>query len=72
MRWWLVRIRENKGLSQYGVASRAGISQSYYALIETGQRGNPLNVNIAKQIATALSFDWTKFYIETETAQAKR
>lgn len=64
MRHWLIAIRKNKGLSQYEVARLANISQSYYAEIETGVRGKALKVPVAKAIAGALEFDWTRFYEE--------
>ena len=64
MRAWLKEIREKAGLSQMVVAKKAGISQNYYSSIETGVRGNPLNVDIAKKIAEGLHFDWTRFYEE--------
>lgn len=60
-------IRTEAGLSQYAVAEAAGISQSYYASIETGERGKPLGVPIAKAIASGLGFDWTMFYEEETT-----
>lgn len=62
MRKWLAEIREKKGLSQYDVAKITGLSQSYYAAIETGARGKPLSVTAAKKIADALGFEWTRFY----------
>ena len=62
MREWLKEIRGLRGLSQQEVADKSGIAQSYYGMIESGQRGNPLNVDIAKSIAAALDFDWTRFY----------
>lgn len=62
MRNWLAELRKEKGLSQYAVADKANISQSYYSGIETGSRGKPLNVTIAKAIANALEFDWMLFY----------
>ena len=65
MRHWLIAIRKNQGLSQYEVAAKANISQSYYAELETGARGKALKVSVAKAIAEVLGFDWTKFY-ETE------
>lgn len=65
MRHWLIAIRKNLGLSQYEVARQANISQSYYAEIETGARGKALKVPVAKAIAEALGFEWTRFY-ETE------
>ncbi len=52
-RKWLSDIRNKYGLSQQAVADMAGISQSYYASIETGARGRPLGVPIAKEIAHA-------------------
>lgn len=64
MRVWLKEIREKSGMSQMIVAKKAGISQNYYSSIETGVRGNPLNVDVAKKIAEALGFDWTMFYDE--------
>ena len=67
MRDWLVTLRKHQGLSQYEVANRCGISQSYYASIETGSRGNPLSVETAKKIANVLGFDWTRFYEDEET-----
>ena len=62
MRTWLKELRTAAGYSTYKVAELAGISQSYYASIEAGARGNPLNVDVAKKIAKALCFDWTRFY----------
>ncbi len=62
MRIWLKTLREKKGYSTYKVAELAGISQSYYFAIEAGVRGNPLNVDTAKAIASALGFDWTRFF----------
>ncbi len=70
MRKWLANIRAAAGKSQQEVANAAGISQSYYAGIELGVRGKPLTVPVAKKIAAALGFDWTRFYDETDGEQA--
>ena len=66
MRTWLKELRTAAGYSTYKAAELSGISQSYYASIEAGIRGNPLNVDVAKKIAEALSFDWTRFYEDTD------
>lgn len=66
-----MEIRKVRGLSQQEVADQAGISQSYYASIETGMRGNPLSVIVAKKIAHVLGFDWTRFYEEAEKESEK-
>lgn len=55
---WLKEIRGAK--SQQAVADEIGIPQSTYASIEVGIR-NP-SVKMAKRIAAALGFDWTRFY----------
>ena len=68
MRTWLVEIRKAARKSQQAVADAAGISQTYYAGIETGARGKPLGVPVAKAIAGALGFDWKRFYDEDENA----
>ena len=62
MRQWLVDIRKQAGMTQKAVAEQAGISQPFYAAIETGKRGNPLKVPYAKAIAAVLGFGWEKFY----------
>lgn len=69
MRKWLAGIRTSANKSQQEVARAAGISQSYYAGIESGVRGKPLAVPVAKKIAAVLGFDWTRFYDETEVGQ---
>ena len=66
MRVWLKEIRTAAGLSQAKVAKKSGISQRFYCGIERGERGKPLNVNIAKSIAKALNFDWQRFYDDVE------
>lgn len=65
MRRWLTEIRG--GRSQYTVADEIGIAQSTYASIESGSR-NP-SVEMAKKIAAALGFDWTRFYEESSGAE---
>lgn len=71
MREWLVNARKTAQMSQQAVADKAGISQSYYAGIETGIRGKPLSVPVAKAIAAVLGFNWVKFYEESEMGEGK-
>lgn len=56
----LKKIRELEGQTQNQLASKIGISRAYYTNIENGKR-KP-SVDIAKKIATALGFEWTRFY----------
>ena len=57
---WLKAIRDNLGMSQSSVAKTVGISQPTYSNIEIGAR-RP-SVDTAKAIASALGFDWTRFF----------
>lgn len=72
MRKWLAELRASAKKSQQEVADASGISQSYYAGIELGIRGKPLSVPVAKKIAAALGFDWTRFYDEDENLDTGR
>ena len=55
---WLHEIRGNR--STYDVAEAIGIAQSTYFSIEHGVR-RP-SVPMAKRIAAALGFEWTRFF----------
>jgi len=68
MRTWLVDLRRKSGLSQMAVAKAAGMAQSYYAMIETGDRGHPLPAGTAKRLAAVLGFEWTRFFEDAESA----
>lgn len=61
MRMWLKELRETQGMSQEDVAKSVGIiSRCHYTNIENGDR-DP-SVPVAKRIASALHFEWTRFY----------
>lgn len=66
MREWLFEIRKRKNLTMAEVAARSNISESYYSLIENGNRNVP--VHTAKKIAKVLGFNWTKFYEDESKA----
>ena len=67
MRDWLTAIRELKGLSQKYVAERVGIKQPTYSNIENGNR-RP-SVEVAKQIADVLGFEWTRFFEDKKESE---
>ena len=56
----LKQLREDKNMRQYDLAQKAGISKSYYTMIENGKK-KP-SPKVAKRIAKILNFDWTIFY----------
>jgi len=57
---WLIKIREEKGLSQATIAKQAGIVQQSYQLIEKGT--NTPRPETAKKIGNVLGFPWMCFY----------
>lgn len=56
----LKETRRKNSLTQEDVAKKCGISRSSYSNIEIGAR-RP-SVDTAKAIASALGFDWTRFF----------
>lgn len=62
MREWLYSLRKDRGFTMLEVAETSSISESYYSLIENGNRDVP--VHTAKKIAKTLDFEWTRFFEE--------
>ncbi|AKL83246.1 helix-turn-helix transcriptional regulator [Bacillus atrophaeus] len=60
---WLKNKRLSKGLTQKGVADKAGIARTTYASIEQGERN--AGVPTAKAISQVLDFHWAIFFDET-------
>ena len=58
----ILEERKRSGKSQEDVAHEVGLSRAGYANIEAGKRMP--SVSVAKKIAAALGFDWTRFYEE--------
>lgn len=65
---WLKDLRLQQGKTQQEISIACGINRSYYANIEAGRRGKHLPAHLAKRIAIALNFDWTRFYEEEKDA----
>lgn len=66
----LKTIRKKENLTQKSIADKAGITESFYSLIENGLR-RP-STDTAKRIAIALNFnkygyDWTNFYSTSDS-----
>ena len=60
MRNWLRNKRLEKQLTQAQLAEIVGADATMISKIEVGER-RP-SVELAKKIAAALGFDWTRFY----------
>ena len=51
MREWLKEIRTKKGLTQKEAATLLNIAQSYYNMVETGERQQKMTLDIANKIS---------------------
>ena len=60
MREWLKQRRTEQHLTGAELGRQVGISESYYFLIESGKRQNPMTVDMAVKLAKALNLDPTK------------
>ena len=54
MRIYLKNARERKGMSQADVAMKLDISESYYCLIENGQRQKVMDLTLAGSLSKIL------------------
>lgn len=62
MRHWLLQHRKIKGYTQKKAAELSGISRSYYADIERGDKG--ASGRAAKLISDVLGFDMSLFFAD--------
>lgn len=51
MRQYLRELREELGCMQLGISKKLNISESYYSLIENGERQKKLDMTMAKKLA---------------------
>lgn len=51
LRKWLIELRNKNGVTQSVMAEKLGLSQSYYAQIETGERQADMNLSTACKIS---------------------
>ncbi|MCI8526452.1 MAG: helix-turn-helix transcriptional regulator [Oscillospiraceae bacterium] len=61
MREWLLKLRRDQGLTLKVAASKLGVSESYYSLIEKGIRQQRLDMALAEKISKL--FDVSLDYI---------
>ncbi len=51
MRMWLKKMREKFGLTQNEIASQVGVTQSYYSLIEKGERQEDMPISMVQKLS---------------------
>lgn len=54
MREWLKTARENKGFTMEQISEKLGISESYYSLIERGERQKRMDISFVTKLADVL------------------
>lgn len=62
MRWWLIKARKDRGLTQAELCKIAKVAQPLYSHYESG-RVCP-RYETAKRIADVLGINWTYFFEE--------
>ena len=67
MRSWLFEARTKSGMTQAEVAKKIGISESYYAFIESGQRQKKMEITLAVQLSGIFGIP-IKRIVELESA----
>lgn len=61
MREFLRDLRKESKLSQDDIAKRMGLTQSFYSMIETGERVERMNLDMAIKLANTLGIDSGEF-----------
>ena len=56
----LLDMRQSRGWTQQETAENAGISRSYYAMLETC--GRAPSVNVARKLARVFDIEWHMFF----------
>lgn len=54
MREWLKEKREERGLTMKDMAEKLGISESYYCLVESGDRQKKMDIMLVSGLSAAL------------------
>ena len=68
MRKWLKDARTAKNLTMKQIAAELGITESYYSLIENGDRQKTMDISLAKKLSEILSIPVEKIVtMETES-----
>lgn len=69
MREYLKELRQKKSLSQQAVADKIGVVQSYYTMIETGERQKDMSLSVMEKLSQV--FGVTIDYIISQETKLK-
>ncbi len=65
MREWLEQARKNRGLTMKKAGAELGISESYYSMIERGERQQNLDITLAAKISCVFNVS-LEYIVEQE------
>lgn len=69
-RTWLFEARTGSGMTQLEVANKAGVSESYYAMIEKGQRQQRMDITLAAKFSSIFNIPLDRI-VEMEAKEAE-
>lgn len=69
MRNYLKELRVNKNLTQAEIASKLGLSQNYYSMIESGIRQQKMNLPLLQKLSTVFEVS-IEYLILKETGES--
>ena len=64
MRTWLKKRRVEAGLSCKEMASKIGVTESYFYMLEEGIRQKKMDIGTALKLAKALDAEWQSVFEE--------
>ena len=64
MRTWLKKRRVEAGLSCKEMASKIGVTESYFYMLEQGIRQKKMDIGTALKLAKALDAEWQSVFEE--------
>ena len=70
MREWMEQARKSKGLTMKMAGSKLGISESYYSMIERGERQQNLDIALAAKISCVFGIS-LEYIVEQEQRIAR-
>lgn len=66
LREWLKKSRKEKGITMLDMAEKLGISESYYCLIENGERQKRMDISLLIKLSEALDLSITEIVHKEE------
>lgn len=70
MRSWMENARKNCGLTMKATATQLGISESYYSMIERGERQQRLDIALAAKMSAIFCVS-LEYIVEQEEISAR-